>query len=203
MRRPPAGAGRGGGADPSPPRAERPTPDGLPLGLTAVKVWSRDKFKGTAALKRKINPTRVPIDRKESMRWLDNLRRSTELIGAPERCVHIGDRESDIYELFCLAQDLGTNVLVRTCVDRLAEDGGTAIAQMMRDAPTSGMHRRASGVGSSCLPDSALPLMPSPFTPARFTSGPGSLRLGGRHGRPCRSASMTTLRAGRVCRRLG
>jgi len=31
-----------------------------------------------------------------------------ELIGAPERCVHVVDRESDIYELFCLAQDLGT-----------------------------------------------------------------------------------------------
>lgn len=117
------------------------TPDGLPLGLTAVKVWSRDKFKGTAALKRKINPTRVPIDRKESIRWLDNLRRSTELIGEPERCVHIGDRESDIYELFCLAQDLGTNFLVRSCVDRLAEDGGTTIAQMMKNILPSGAHR--------------------------------------------------------------
>jgi hypothetical protein len=59
------------------------TPDGLPLGLTAVKVWSRDRFKGAAALKRKINPTRVPIDQKESIRWLDTLRQSTELIGAP------------------------------------------------------------------------------------------------------------------------
>lgn len=35
------------------------TPDGLPLGLTAAKFWSRSKFKGAAALKRKINPTRV------------------------------------------------------------------------------------------------------------------------------------------------
>lgn len=117
------------------------TPDGLPLGLTAMKVWSRDKFKGTAALKRKINPTRVPIDQKESVRWLDNLRRSTELIGAPERCVHIGDRESDIYELFCLAQELGTNFLVRTCVDRLAEAGDTTIAKVMQETPVSGMHR--------------------------------------------------------------
>jgi hypothetical protein len=117
------------------------TPEGLPLGLTAVKFWSRDKFKGTAALKRKINPTRVPIDRKESVRWLDNLRRSTELIGAPDRCVHIGDRESDIYELFCLAQDLGTNFLVRSCVDRLAESGGTTIAQVMMDIAPSGTHR--------------------------------------------------------------
>jgi len=72
------------------------TPEGLPLGLTAAKFWSRSKFKGTAALKRKINPTRVPIEQKESMRWLDNLRLSTELTGTPERYVHVGVRESDI-----------------------------------------------------------------------------------------------------------
>src|ERR1700712_1603806 len=39
------------------------TTGGLPLGLTAVKFWTRKKFKGTAALKRKINPTRVPIEK--------------------------------------------------------------------------------------------------------------------------------------------
>jgi hypothetical protein len=47
------------------------TSDGLPLGLAAAKFWSRDKFKGTNALKKKINPTRVPIEEKESVRWLD------------------------------------------------------------------------------------------------------------------------------------
>lgn len=117
------------------------TPDGLPLGLTAAKFWSRSKFKGTTALKRKINPTRVPIESKESMRWLDNLRLSTELIGAPERCVHIGDRESDIYELYCLAEELGTNFLVRSCVDRLAEDGNTTIAKVMATVQSSGTHQ--------------------------------------------------------------
>jgi hypothetical protein len=116
------------------------TPEGLPLGLTAAKFWSRAKFKGTAALKRKINPTRVPIEQKESMRWLDNLRLSTELAGAPERCVHIGDRESDIYELYCLAEELGTNFLVRSCVDRLAEDGDTTIAKVMAEIQSSGTH---------------------------------------------------------------
>ncbi len=116
------------------------TPDGLPLGMTAAKFWSRSKFKGAAALKRKINPTRVPIEQKESMRWLDNLRLSTELAGAPERCVHIGDRESDIYELYCLAEDLGTNFLVRSCVDRLAEDGSTTIAKVMAQVQSSGTH---------------------------------------------------------------
>lgn len=38
------------------------TEDGLPLGLAAIKFWTRDKFHGANALKRKINPTRVPIE---------------------------------------------------------------------------------------------------------------------------------------------
>jgi hypothetical protein len=96
------------------------TTAGVPLGLAAVKFWTRSKFKGTAALKRKVNPTRVPIETKESYRWLENLRQSNELLGAPRRCVHVGDRESDIYELYCLAQDLGTSFLVRVQTDRLA-----------------------------------------------------------------------------------
>jgi len=45
------------------------TSDGLPLGLTAAKFWTRTKFQGTNALKKKVNPTRVPIDKKESVRW--------------------------------------------------------------------------------------------------------------------------------------
>ena len=31
------------------------TTEGLPLGLAAIKFWSRKKFKGTNALKRRIN----------------------------------------------------------------------------------------------------------------------------------------------------
>src|SRR5215207_7356145 len=53
------------------------TTAGVPLGLAAVKFWTRPKFKGTNALKRTINPTRVPIEQKESVRWLDNLRQAT------------------------------------------------------------------------------------------------------------------------------
>jgi hypothetical protein len=110
------------------------TTQGLPLGLTAVKFWSRSKFKGTNALKRSVNPTRVPIEEKESIRWLENLKYSTELLGEAARCVHIGDRESDIYELFCTAEENGTKFLVRTCVDRLAGDGESTISAAMRKA---------------------------------------------------------------------
>jgi len=64
------------------------TIEGLPLGLSSVKFWNCDKFKGTAALKRKINPTRVPIEKKESVRWLENLRQSIASAGQTDRCIH-------------------------------------------------------------------------------------------------------------------
>ena len=119
------------------------TREGLPLGLAAIKFWNRDKFHGANALKRRVNPTRVPIEKKESIRWLENLRQSTELLADPGRCVHIGDRESDIYELFCLAQQLGTHFLVRTCVDRLAGDGEHTVRDEMKQAPDSWTARRS------------------------------------------------------------
>jgi hypothetical protein len=116
------------------------TTEGLPLGLVAIKFWTRSKFKGTNALKRKVNPTRVPIEAKESIRWLENLKQSTELLGAPSRCIHVGDRESDIYELFCAAQESGTKFLVRTCVDRLTGDGQHTIAAAMRRVKVKAIH---------------------------------------------------------------
>ncbi len=117
------------------------TTEGLPLGLAAVKFWTRKKFKGTTALKKKINPTRVPIEKKESVRWLENLKQATELLDEPKRCVHIGDRESDIYELFCTAQEIGTHFLVRTCVDRLAGNGDHTVADEMDNVAVKGLHR--------------------------------------------------------------
>lgn len=123
------------------------TTAGKPLGLTAVKFWTRQKFKGTNALKGRgkdggkhsVNATRIPIEQKESVRWLENLQQSTELAN-PDRCIHIGDRESDIYELFCLAEEEHTHFLVRTCVDRLAGAGNTTIAKKMKREPIQGTH---------------------------------------------------------------
>jgi hypothetical protein len=69
------------------------------------------------------------------------MRQSTALLDDPVRCVHVGDRESDIYELFCTAHDLCTYFLVRTCVDRLAGDGQHTIAHEMEQVKVKGLHR--------------------------------------------------------------
>ena len=104
------------------------TPEGLPLGLAAIKFWSRDSFKQTNHMKRKINPTRVPISGKESIKWLENLNHSSKKIGSePGKIIHIGDRENDIYEYLCNCHELGSYFLVRSCVNRLADE--TTIAE--------------------------------------------------------------------------
>jgi len=72
------------------------TPAGLPLGLATIKFWTRKHFKGTTALKRHVNSTRIPIEQKESYRWIEHVKQSTHLFDIPNRCVHIGDRESDL-----------------------------------------------------------------------------------------------------------
>jgi hypothetical protein len=83
----------------------------------------------------------VPIERKESVRWLDNFRQSIDLLGRPTRFIHVGDRESDIFELYFMTRDLGSHFLVRTCVDRLAGDGGHTIADEMDTTKFRGLHR--------------------------------------------------------------
>jgi len=99
------------------------TEAGLPLGLSAATFGTRKEFKGANELKRHVNPTRVPIGQKERVRWVENLIETTALLGEPKRCVHIGDRRADIYELFCAAHDVGTHFVVRAAYNRLAENG--------------------------------------------------------------------------------
>lgn len=123
------------------------TAAGKPLGLSAVKFWTRKKFKGTNALqgrgagggKHSVNLARIPIERKESVRWIENLRQSTPENDS-DRVVHVGDRESDIFELFCAAEETNTHFLVRTCVDRVAGAGKTTISGLMEHEPIRGRH---------------------------------------------------------------
>ncbi|MDD2710799.1 MAG: hypothetical protein PHV34_22690 [Verrucomicrobiae bacterium] len=117
------------------------TTEGLPLGLGSVKIWTRKRFKGCNALKHKVNPTRVPIEKKESVRWLQSLQQSTEHFQQPKKCVHIADREADIFELFSAARAAGTKFLVRTCVDRcITEATSHVVSKELRMTRVKGHH---------------------------------------------------------------
>lgn len=110
----------------------------VPHGLPAVKFWNREKFRDMAQLKRKINSTQVPIEAKERVRWLDKLRQSIDLLGKPDQCVHVGDRESEIDELYCLAKKLGTHFVIRTVVDWFTGSDDHTVKSEMRDVPSVG-----------------------------------------------------------------
>jgi hypothetical protein len=44
---------------------------------------------------------------------LENVTRFTQALRDPSRCVHVGDREADIFELFHAARDAGILALER------------------------------------------------------------------------------------------
>jgi hypothetical protein len=91
--------------------------------------------------KHSVNTTYIPIEEKESIRWLENVRQSTARLGEADRCIHIGDRESDIYELFCDCESLGTRFVFRTCVDRRSGEGTPTVLEMMDDQRVRAVHR--------------------------------------------------------------
>jgi hypothetical protein len=115
------------------------TPDGLPLGVAGIKFWEGDRAPKKGKKKRTIYDN-VPIEEKKSFRWLENMQQATARSSDPASCVHIGDRESDIYELFSLADELGTHFLVRSSSERLTAREGVTISEEMESAPVEGAH---------------------------------------------------------------
>ena len=87
--------------------------DGTPLGVLDAQVWARDPQDRGKTRRRK----ELPIEQKESMKWLRSYRRVNEIAKlCPETLiVSVGDREADIYELFHEAQrkDSKAGLLVR------------------------------------------------------------------------------------------
>ena len=88
------------------------TTQGTALGLIDAQVWAR-KGVGKAARRHQL-----PIAKKESGKWLKSFDAAARLqrqLGAAVTVVHIGDRESDIYEYFVhvLRDPHGPKALVR------------------------------------------------------------------------------------------
>jgi len=74
------------------------TPDGTPLGLLDVQCWVRDPEDVGKRYRRK----QLPIEEKESFKWIKSYQAVNQVQKAcPDTMlVSVGDRESDIYELF-------------------------------------------------------------------------------------------------------
>ena len=102
------------------------TTDGVPLGLLDVQVWARDP----AEFGKKHTRNQRPIEQKESYKWLASFQAAAhaQRLCHDTRVVSVGDRESDIFELFDLAlsRDDHPAALVRATADRCVNSAGTS-----------------------------------------------------------------------------
>jgi len=113
--------------------------DGTPLGLMNVQCWARE-FAEAGSEKRR--PKELPIEAKESHKWLLSYRAVAE---AQRRCrqtmlVSVGDREADVYELFneALSDPQGPKLLIRANRDRLLSEGQGHLWDYVKTQPLVG-----------------------------------------------------------------
>lgn len=92
---------------------------GIPLGLTSQKTYARKDETKTEAYKKKVKG--LPISEKETFRWVEAVDEAKTVL-PNKHIVMVGDRESDIYEVFRQGQETGVDLLVRTSQNRLLAD---------------------------------------------------------------------------------
>lgn len=93
------------------------TPDGTPLGTVHATQWVREPGPTSAGLSR-AQRAAIPIEEKESHRWLQTLRvAEQEATHCPRtHLIVVCDSEADIYEV--LAEQPRIDWIVRACQDR-------------------------------------------------------------------------------------
>lgn len=100
------------------------TPDGTPLGTLWNKMIVRkDETPEEKAIKSKNRP-KMPIEEKESFRWLEGYRQTIRLAERNEKttCICIGDSESDIFDVFVEPRVANAHLLVRAFRERNVTD---------------------------------------------------------------------------------
>ena len=92
------------------------TPEGLPLGVLGMKTWARP----VEAFGKKHQRKARPITEKESIKWIEGIEHLGALKArcAETRLVCVGDRESDLYELFATERPDGVDWLIRAARNR-------------------------------------------------------------------------------------
>jgi hypothetical protein len=86
------------------------------LGIAGARIWTRGMDKVTERQERH-------LEDKESERWLEGCQTAASVLAEAARIVVVGDRESDIYQIFT-RKPSGIDVIVRARGNRKLADGG-------------------------------------------------------------------------------
>ena len=112
---------------------------GTPLGFLDVQCWARDR----GAFGKKAKRHQLPIEEKESFKWLKSYRAVAAVQARLPNTVvvSVGDREADVYELFREAAEHleGPKLLIRAEHNRQLEDEQRRLWQTLQDKPIAGI----------------------------------------------------------------
>ncbi len=115
------------------------TPEGTPLGLLNVQCWARDP----AQAGKKHRRHQLPIEQKESLKWLVSYRAVAEAqkLCSDTMLISVGDREADLYELFHEAAQhrCGPRLVVRAERTRNRQVEQEDLWQRMHAEPVAGL----------------------------------------------------------------
>ena len=89
--------------------------DGFPLGFSDIYLWNRSWDHLT---KEERNYKKLPIEAKESYRWIKTGLNTKERLAEAASITLIADREADIYEEFVILPDARTHLLIRATQNR-------------------------------------------------------------------------------------
>lgn len=92
--------------------------DGFTYGISSLEVINRNR----TALRGTQRHDRVPIEKKESYRWLSAIKDSKERLSQARSLTFVSDRESDIYQLWSRVPDERTHLVIRCCFFRKFTD---------------------------------------------------------------------------------
>jgi len=109
---------------------------GIPLGIVTQDIYARDEKTKTAEYKK--IAAALPITEKESGRWVTTIIEGKKVF-EHKHLVFIGDRESDIYEVFVEAKKQDVDVLIRTKQNRiLGTNQQTGVSEKLFDKAGNG-----------------------------------------------------------------
>ena len=107
---------------------------GIPIGIMAQECFTREKSKNEMSSSEK---SKRPIEEKESNRWLETMRETTAQIPKNTTAITICDRESDFYEFFNEAENIGEYFIVRIVNNRVTESG-EKVRQILENTEVAG-----------------------------------------------------------------
>jgi len=85
------------------------------LGCAEIEIWNRLK-------KADENYPDLPIEEKESYRWINTAKGAEKTLSQANCITYIGDRENDIYEYYDRIPNHNTHVITRVCRDRVIKN---------------------------------------------------------------------------------